>query len=556
MPHAGKAGPPRPGPSPGARALPAGNGFSVAGAEVASIHLGLLPRGGGGMSSPMSSHLLVGLDERLEGVMLGRVVGGAILPAVPDHEEPGAGEDADCVRVVVAAGDGSAVEVGSPGVGANGVAGEVADGVAELLVGGPAEPDGTVLAGLASAGGDAGQAGQGIRGREAGAAVADLSQQAGGADAAGAGKAGEDMGVGVQGELLVDLLGEDLDLLDQGAQGGQEGTGDVGLGSPLGTGGTPGRGGEPRMQGGGSDPATVADTGQPGGEASGGEPVGALLAVEAGEEAEADRTVDLGEQTDGAREDALEVSAQLVGERNAVSDQVLASSAGGAQGHGGGAVGDEWTQSGPVGAEGVGEDEGVEAIVFVARRAVAGAQRLELVGTDDDDRQAGLEEGVHDRAVRPFDGDLMGAQFGQSADEIVDAGSGVGDSEPLDHLATGVDDRHRVVIPSPVHAGRPVARPGCGKDVLRRILHVSLLAASPSGEAPYWRCRDAAASSLTVRRSEALSPIDGRRVPGNHRASQNSFRTSRRRASRAIARWHLGGIGSPVPATNTTMVLQ
>jgi hypothetical protein len=34
--------------------------------------------------------------------------------------------------------------------------------------------------------------------------------------------------------------------------------------------------------------------------------------------------------------------------------------------------------------------------------------------------------------------------------------------------------------------GRPVARPGGRKDVLRRMLHVSLLAADPSGEAPYW----------------------------------------------------------------------
>jgi len=46
--------------------------------------------------------------------------------------------------------------------------------------------------------------------------------------------------------------------------------------------------------------------------------------------------------------------------------------------------------------------------------------------------------------------------------------------------------------------------------------------------------------SAHFRRSKALSPIDGRRVPGNHRASQNSCRTSRRRASRAMARWHLG----------------
>jgi len=80
--------------------------------------------------------------------------------------------------VVVATACGAAVEVGSPGVGADGVAGEVADGVAELLVGSPAEADRTELAGLASAGRDASQAGQRFWGREAGAAVADLGQQA------------------------------------------------------------------------------------------------------------------------------------------------------------------------------------------------------------------------------------------------------------------------------------------------------------------------------------------------------------------------------------------
>lgn len=100
--------------------------------------------------------------------MLGRVISGAVLPAVPDHEEPGAGDDADCVRVVVAAGDGAAVEIGSPGVGADRVAGEVADGIAELLVGGPAEADGAVLAGLASAGSDASEAGQQARDSDVG----------------------------------------------------------------------------------------------------------------------------------------------------------------------------------------------------------------------------------------------------------------------------------------------------------------------------------------------------------------------------------------------------
>ncbi len=49
--------------------------------------------------------------------------------------------------VVFAAGDGVVVEPGGPGAGVAGVVGEVADGVAELLVGGPAEVDERVVRG-------------------------------------------------------------------------------------------------------------------------------------------------------------------------------------------------------------------------------------------------------------------------------------------------------------------------------------------------------------------------------------------------------------------------
>lgn len=62
--------------------------------------------------------------------MVGRVVGGAVLPAVPDGVEPGAGQDAHGVGVVVSSGDGAVVAVGGPEVGSAAVTGEVADGVA------------------------------------------------------------------------------------------------------------------------------------------------------------------------------------------------------------------------------------------------------------------------------------------------------------------------------------------------------------------------------------------------------------------------------------------
>src|SRR6266699_684771 len=97
------------------------------------------------MSSPVSSRLLLILQESLECSVSGGCVGGAGLPAPPDHEQPGGCEDAHGVGVVVASGAGAVVEVGGPGVGFAGVGGELGDGVAQLFVAGPAEADGADL---------------------------------------------------------------------------------------------------------------------------------------------------------------------------------------------------------------------------------------------------------------------------------------------------------------------------------------------------------------------------------------------------------------------------
>ena len=70
------------------------------------------------------------VEDGLEGSVFAGVVGDAVLPASPDHVQPGAGEDANGVGMIVAAGAGLSVEVGGPGVGVVGVAGEVNDGAA------------------------------------------------------------------------------------------------------------------------------------------------------------------------------------------------------------------------------------------------------------------------------------------------------------------------------------------------------------------------------------------------------------------------------------------
>ena len=77
------------------------------------------------MSSPVSSCCRFFLGEdALEGFVPGGVVGCAVLPAVPDDVQPGAGEDAGGVGVVFAARDGIVVQLGCPRAGVAGVAGE------------------------------------------------------------------------------------------------------------------------------------------------------------------------------------------------------------------------------------------------------------------------------------------------------------------------------------------------------------------------------------------------------------------------------------------------
>src|SRR3981081_955287 len=134
------------------------------------------------LSSPVERGGLLVLQECLEGSVLGGVVGLVGLPAVPDDVEPGAGEDAGGVGVVVSAGAGAVVEVGGPGVGSAGVGGEVGDSVAQVFVAGPSEADRAHGARLSGGGRDAGKAGQRFGGGGVGAGVPGLRGQFWGCD--------------------------------------------------------------------------------------------------------------------------------------------------------------------------------------------------------------------------------------------------------------------------------------------------------------------------------------------------------------------------------------
>ena len=74
------------------------------------------------MSCPVSTLAVSGgfrgvfVEDALECVVAGGVVGDAVLPAFPDDVCPGPGEDSYGVGVVVSSGSGAVVQVRGPGV--------------------------------------------------------------------------------------------------------------------------------------------------------------------------------------------------------------------------------------------------------------------------------------------------------------------------------------------------------------------------------------------------------------------------------------------------------
>jgi hypothetical protein len=110
------------------------------------------------MTLPVSTSgrvLLSGLSgERGCSAVSGGVVRDAVDPAAPDDADPGAGQDAHGVGVVLASAAGVVVDAGGPRAWVAAVVGEGDDRVAESFVAGPAELHRAVLAGLAGDRGD------------------------------------------------------------------------------------------------------------------------------------------------------------------------------------------------------------------------------------------------------------------------------------------------------------------------------------------------------------------------------------------------------------------
>ena len=168
----------------------------------------------------------------------------------------------------------------------------------------------------------------------------------------------------------------------------------------------PGCGDQAGVQDGGIGAAAVADAGQPFAQPGGGEPVCAVLGVETGQERQADRRVDLGEQPDRAGEGVVEVGAQLVGDRDPVADEVLVGAAGAARADSGRAARGQRCQPGPVGAQ-------------PARLTTSSASGAWLVPAEFRSIGVHLVEGLIN-GVKSMTGDLVGT-IGNMAQDALDA---------------------------------------------------------------------------------------------------------------------------------------
>ncbi len=388
------------------------------------------------------------------GAVLFRVVKGLVLPGFPEDAEPGAGEDTDGVRVLASALTGSAIDVCCPGRGMSRVVGEAGDGLSEVLVTGPSEHDAAAFAGGVGDGTDAGLGGELIFGGEALADVAEFGQDRCCADASGAGEGHDDLTVGQVGHGVLDARGQLGDLADEAFEDGDERAGDLALGVGLCIAGEArGRGLQPGQEFGGRSAPAIGVLGHEAGEALFAETAGAVGRGIAADEGERDRAVDGGEDGGGARPEALEQAAELVGQGNALVDQVAACAHQGPQRPDVVGGRQQRAESVTVGAQDVGQHEGVARIALAAGGAVARPAGFDDVGVDRDDGVPGLDQGVDDQTRRPLNGDR---QVGRWSDAL-ELGRHVGqpcrivaDLKADDDLTGAVDDAKGMACAAPV----------------------------------------------------------------------------------------------------------
>jgi hypothetical protein len=160
------------------------------------------------------------------------------------------------------------------------------------------------------------------------------------------------------------------------------------------------------------------------------------------------------EQPDRAGQGELEVGRQLVGERDAGFDQVLAGTGQRPQRQGRVGVALERPEPSVVGAQHVSEHERVQRVVLVACAAVAATQVLHLPRVDHEHLHAGVEQRFDHRPIRPFDRHPLHTVFHEAPGHRGKSGRGVGELVAGQEPAGVVHDRAGMAVLRPVDRAR------------------------------------------------------------------------------------------------------
>jgi hypothetical protein len=129
---------------------------------------------------------------------------------------------------------------------------------------------------------------------------------------------------------------------------------------------------------------------------------GAWVALQ---ERERDQVVEIAEQSDRSRPEALELCSQLIGQRDPALDKILARASHRSQRLGLIAVGLEHPEAMVIGARQLAQHKRVEAIGLAARRPEPRTCRGDLVGMQRQQPQAGVQQALDQQPVRPLDRD-------------------------------------------------------------------------------------------------------------------------------------------------------
>jgi hypothetical protein len=408
------------------------------------------------LSSCCVSSRLEGCKEGESPSVVGGVVVGAVLPASPQHARPGASEDTDGVRVIAAAGTCGPVDGWGPVLRMRGVVGPGGLGLAEALVAGEATDDCVVSARGMSDGRYAGFGGELFMSREAQTVVAKFGEDLSGIYSSRPREGLEEGSVRVLLELGSDEADELAELMHDRSENGDEATDELSLGLALEFAADGGRGGAQALQQQGGGPATAVGMALE-------ETLQTLLTQARGafrsgegvEEGESDGAVDVRKDSDGSRPEAVEETAQLIGELDSGADEVSARANECAQRLGLITGGSEGPEAVAIGTQDVGEDVGITRITLAPRGTVARAGRLEGIRVNGNDDEAGVDEGVDQQARRTLDGDGDFGARSQTIElphQLVESVGGVVGGELVPDLTCGIDHTHGMLCAGPIDA--------------------------------------------------------------------------------------------------------